>query len=155
MRAQGRLVASDRVPIRRRRFQFSLATLLAGTTVAACATFAAEWLASWRAVKAAEHAFMAAEAKWEAGIGRFEDVRKASSRWLDAKSAVPFSDRRAAQIAYLNRTARLETRVAGKLAFALFGSSEAFKQHETWALQLRAEREELEARLGVRAAGEE
>lgn len=135
----------------RRWRQFSLTSLLAVTAVAGCATFAAHWFASWRRAQAAEHAFVAAEAKWDAGIGRFEEVREASSKLLDAESALPFADRRAAQIAYLNRTARLEKRVAGMLALAMFGSREAFKQHETWALQLRAEREEWESRLGVKA----
>jgi len=143
------------MPTRRRWFQFSLATLLAGTAVAACATFAVQWFALWRRAEAAEHAFVAAESNWEAGTGRFEEVREASSRWLDAESAVPFSDQRAAQIAYLNRTARLERRATGRAVYALFGSEEALHEHEQWALQLRADRKELESRLGVKAVDEE
>lgn len=151
MRSQGRLVASDLVPIRRRRFQFSLATLLTGAAVAACAMFAVQWFAWWRRAEAAEHAFIAAEAKWEAGIARFEEVRETSSRWLDAESAVPFSDERAAKIRYLARTARLEGRIAGMLRTTMFTSQEAFQKHEQWALELRTQREVLEADLGVKA----
>lgn len=147
-------MASDRLPIRRRRFQFSLASLLAGTAVAACATVAVQWFVLRRRAEAAEYAFVVAESKWEAGTGLFDEYREASSRWLDAESAVPFSDQRAAQIAYLNRTVRLEKRITGKAAYALFGSEEALHQHEQWALQMRAQRERLESELGIKAEGE-
>jgi hypothetical protein len=147
-------VASDRVPIRRRRFQFSLATLLAGTAVAACAMFAVQWFALWRRAGATEHAFVAAEAKWDAGIGRFEEVRETSSRWLDAESALPFADERAAKIRYLARTSRLEGRIAGMLRTTMFTSREAFQKHEQWALQLLTERDTLEAELGLKVEDE-
>jgi hypothetical protein len=93
-------VASDRVPIRRRRFQFKLATL------------------------------------------------------LDAESALPFADERAAKVRYLTRTARLEGRIAGMLRTTMFTSQEAFQKHERWALQLLTERETLEAELGVKVEDE-
>lgn len=144
-------MASDRVPIRRRRFQFSLATLLAGTAVVACAMFAVQWFALWRRAGATEHAFVAAEAKWDAGIGRFEEVRETSSRWHDAESALPFADERAAKIRYLARTARLEVRIPDMLRTTMFTSQAAFQKHEKWALQLRTEREALEADIGVKA----
>lgn len=147
-------MASDRVPIRWRRYQFSLATLLAGTAVVACAMIAVQWVASCRRAQAAEHAFIAAEAKWDAGIGQFEEVRETSSRWLDAESALPFADVRAAKIRYLARTARLEGRIAGMLRTTIFTSQEAFQKHEQRALQLLTERETLEAELGVKVEDE-
>jgi hypothetical protein len=139
---------------RRCRFQFSLAKLLAGTAVVACAVFAVQWFASWRRAEAAEHAFVAAEAKWNAGIARFEEVRETSSRWLDAESAVPFADERAAKICYLARTSRLEGRIAAMLRTTMFTSQEAFQKHEQWALELRTQRVALEADLGVKAEDE-
>jgi len=120
----------------------------------AVAAFVAHWFGERRRAGEAQHNWVAAEEKWNVGMGAFEDVRATSSRLLHAEFAVPFSDQRGAEIAYLNRTARLERRVAARVRDAMFDSREDFKKHEKWASQLRAERKQLETDLGVKADGE-
>lgn len=134
---------------RRRWLQFSLATLLACTTVIALAV---HWFAERRRLQTAEHAYEAAEASWEAGAGTLDNLLEASERLYSAERANSFSSGRAAKINYLNRTARLERRVVGVICL-MEGS--AIRKYRRAGSQLRTERERLERELGVKAQDEE
>jgi hypothetical protein len=134
---------------RRRWLQFSLATLLACTTVIALTV---HWFAERRRLQTAEHDYEAAKAFWEAGAVTLDELLTASERLYNAERANFFSSRRAANINYLNRTAWLERRVVGAVCIT---NESTMRTYSRAGSQLRTEREKLERELGVKAQDEE
>lgn len=129
--------------ISRRRFQFSLATLLIATAATA---FAAHWFAAWRRADEARREFEAAK-----DAGELTRAHKVSSRQLAAELAVPFANVRKARIGFLNRTAMIERHYWNVLGVGLFPSEEARKAYWQKMDDYRKERESLERELGVKA----
>lgn len=134
---------------RRRWLQFSLATLLACTTVVALAVHR---FAERRRLQTAEHDYEAAKAFWEAGTATLDDLMKASERLYSAELANSFSSGRTAKVNYLNRTAWLERHVVGAVCLM---SESANRTYERAGARLRTVREQLERELGVKAHDEE
>ena len=134
---------------RRRWLQFSLATLLASTSVIALAV---HWFAERRRLQTAEHDYESAKSYWEAGIGTVDHLLTASERLYSAELANSFSSRRAAKINYLNRTARLERHIVGIVC--LMDESD-IRRYRRAGTQLRIVREKLEGELDVKAQDQE
>lgn len=131
----------------KRWFQFSLRTLLVAALVLPPAGY---WVLRLRQAANATHDYVRAAALYDVHTATFEQVYDCSRRLRDAQLAEPFSDRRAAMIGYLNRVAHLERREESLLMFATLGEV-AFEVIKARATALRAERQALEAELGVTA----
>src|SRR3569623_616732 len=120
---------------RRRWLQFSLATLLACTTVIALTV---HWFAERRRLQTAEHDYQAAQAFWEAGAVTLDELLTASERLYNAERANSFSSAHAAKLNYLYRTARLERRVVGVVCLM---DESAMRTYKRAGARLRTERE--------------
>jgi uncharacterized small protein (DUF1192 family) len=129
-----------------RRFQFSLRALL---VVMLAAPPIAYWLIRSRQASSAVRDYSVATAFYDVGTASFQQVYDCSRRLRDAQLALPFADRPAALVAYLNRLARLERREDSLLHFAALGGS--IDELKVRIAALAAERQALEAELGVKA----
>jgi hypothetical protein len=118
----------------------------------AIAPFAAYYFVQSRRAEKGRHDFQAANAGYDVGTVRFEDVYNSSTRLRDAELALPFANRRAVRVAYLNRVAHLEKRVQSMLLFAMPGGENTLEEWKEQLEALRTEREGLERGLGVKAA---
>ena len=128
------------------RLQFSLRTLLVAALVLPPAGY---WLLRSRQAANAAHDYLAAASAFDVGTATFQQVYDCSRRLRDAGLAIPFANRRAALIGYLNRLAYMEGRLKALLMFATSGGN--YKESEAQLAAIRIERKALEAELGVTA----
>ena len=127
------------------RFQFSLRTLLVAALALPPAGY---WIFRSKQAANAAHDYVRAAAFYDVGTATFEQVYDCSRRLRDAELAMPFANRRAVLIGYLNRLAYLEERLWSRIMFSTSGGNEEL---EARLAAIRVERKALEAELGVTA----
>jgi hypothetical protein len=130
----------------KRRLQFSLRTFLVAALVLPPAGY---WILRSRQAANAAHDYLAAKAFYDVGTATFEQICDCSCRLRDAELAIPFANRREALIRYLNRVAWLEGR-AQPICYVP-ADEEMTNVWEARAASLGAERDALEAELGIKA----
>ena len=91
----------------KRRFQFSIATLLAIVTVSA---LGAHSYATRHRLAVAQDDLSYAKSALDVGTGTDQDVYEASVKLIHAEQAVPFSDRRGAYARHLELMEQLEAK---------------------------------------------
>jgi hypothetical protein len=130
-----------------RRFQFSLRTLLLAALVLPAAGY---WVLRARQAAIAAHEYVLVASSYDIGTATYQQTYDSSRRVRDAQLALPFPNRRAAMIGYLNRVAHLEQREEALFTNATLGDGmiEVLKARIP---ALRTERQALEAELGVTA----
>jgi hypothetical protein len=136
---------SGRLTAMRRRFQFSLASLLVATALVATAV---NWCTLKQRAIAATHRFVATKASWDVGRATDSDPARASRELLDAELAIPFvpSDR-GAWLSHLDRTRDLSRQARAKANNAMFVSREALERARSFADELLKECHDVEDRL--------
>jgi hypothetical protein len=128
------------------RLQFTFRALL----VAMLLPPAGYWFLRSRQAALAAHDYRHRTALYDVRKEKFQEVYDSSRRLQDAELAVPFADRRAARIGYLNRLAHLEDCEEGRLYYrgSPRGAPDLLKDRIG---ALAAERRVLEQELGMKA----
>lgn len=131
----------------KRRFQFSVASLLLGTAVIA---IAADWWALRRRVIVAREHLEEQRAGYDVGTANVSTLRQASKELLQAELAMPFmpSDR-VAWLSYLDRTREIFRKQHWFAESAMFVSKRSWHNAHRFADELLQECHDVEDRLGL------
>lgn len=131
----------------KRRFQFSLASLLVATALVAVAI---DWWTLRQRVVAARQEFEAEAASYEIGTTNLLAVTTASKELLQAELSMPlFPSDRVAWLSYLDRTRNQYRKQRWFAESAMFGSKQAWRDAHKWADELLQECLDVEDRFDL------